>query len=99
MITEDTSEPRFIGRGKNKKRLRVSSIIPSLPYTKENVTKLASERISKIYYNFMNIIRDKRIMSEILEMEETTDEDLLFRAFAQQYGTYGSLLMKRKKSC
>jgi hypothetical protein len=34
----------------------------------------------------MNIIKDKKLMSEILEIEETEDDVILFRAFDKQYG-------------
>lgn len=85
-IIEDTDEPKWIGRGKKKSRIKVSSIVPSMPYTRKNVTKLASERISKLFYELMNIIQDKKLMSEILEIEETKDNNVLFKAFAEQYG-------------
>lgn len=87
-INEDNSEPKFTGKGKNKKKkkIKVSSIVPSLPYTQENVTKLASERLSKIFYDYMNIIRDKKIMSEILGIDETGDDRKLIKAFVEQYG-------------
>lgn len=85
-IYEDTSEPKYNGRGKNKTRMGVNSIMPSRPFIQEKVSDFASERISEIYYDLMNIVRDKKIMSEILEIEETKDDDKLFRAFAEQYG-------------
>lgn len=84
-LLEDTSEPSFRGRGKKKKRTKVSCIVPSLPYTSGLVTELASERIGKLFYNFMSIIRNEKIMSQILGIEETDNKDLLFRAFAKQY--------------
>lgn len=85
-LSEDTSEPQFTGRGKNKKRIKVHSIIPSLPYSQEIGSKLAAERISKIYDDFMNIIRNKKIMSEILGIEETDDDGKIIKAFVEQYG-------------
>ncbi|QDR81318.1 hypothetical protein [Sporomusa termitida] len=85
-LLEDTSEPSFMGRGKKKKRMKVSCIVPSVPYTSGLATKFASERISKIFYDFMSAIRSEKIMSEILGIEETNNEDVLFKAFAKQYG-------------
>ena len=85
-ITEDTTPPTFTGRGKNKKRMKVNCIIPSIVYTRETATKLASERLSKIFSDLMNVIRDKKIMSEILEIEETADDNILYKAFVEQYG-------------
>lgn len=86
-FTEDNSnEQTTLGKGKNNKRPKISTVIPSLPYTKQNVTNLASERISKIFYQLMNIIKNKKIMSDILEIDETDEEKKLFKAFADQYG-------------
>ncbi len=75
----------------------MSSIVPSLPYTQELTSKIASERISKIYYDFMNIIRDKKIMSEILGIKATKDEEKLFKAFAEQYGELWLTTEKRER--
>lgn len=84
-ICEDNSEPAYTGRGKSKKRTKVSSVVPNLPYTQDNVTKLASERLNKIFWVLMNIIKSKKIMSEILEIDATEDDKELFRTFVEQY--------------
>lgn len=84
-IYEDTSEPAYSGGGKHKGRPKVSSIVPSLPYTQDNIAKLASERLNKIYWYIMNIISNKKIMSEILDINETEDDKELFKAFVKQY--------------
>ncbi len=55
-IREDTSEPAYTGRGKSKRRMRVSLILPSLPFTKDNVSKIASERLSKIYGDSIGLL-------------------------------------------
>lgn len=39
-----------------------------------------------MYYEFMNIIKDKKLMAEILGLEETDDDIALIRAFIEQYG-------------
>jgi hypothetical protein len=96
-ILEDKSKPDFIGRGKNKRRTKVSSIIPSMPNTIERMTKLASEIISKKFYELINIIRDRKLLSEILEIEETEDEDILFEAFAKQFGELWLTTNEREK--
>lgn len=88
-IEEDTREQKFVGKGKNRRRVKakVNSIVPSRPGTQELVSKLYSERIVKIYKDFfMPIRKDKKIMSEILGIEETEDEAILVNAFAKQYG-------------
>ncbi|WP_026673605.1 hypothetical protein [Alkalihalobacterium bogoriense] len=86
-IDEDlTANQNTSGKGKNTKRGKVSSVIPSLPFTQQNITNLASERISKLFNELMNIIKNKKIMSDILEIDETDDEKKLFKAFASRYG-------------
>lgn len=86
-IDEDlTSNQNNLGKGKNTKRGKVSSVIPSVPFTQQNITNIASERISKLFNELMNIIKNKKIMSDILEIDETEDEKKLFKAFAKRYG-------------
>ncbi|WP_083238793.1 hypothetical protein [Caloranaerobacter ferrireducens] len=85
-IIEDTSEPSYSGRGKNRRRIKVSSIIPSLPYTQEKISKFAGERLSELFYQLMYAVKDKRLMSEILEIETTEDDQILFEAFVERYG-------------
>lgn len=48
-IEEDFSEPMFHGRGKNKKRMGFSEIMPSRPYLNEVASKIKAERLGKIY--------------------------------------------------
>jgi hypothetical protein len=86
LVEDESPEKNSSGKGKKNKRPRVSSIIPSMPFTTSNVTSFASERISKIFNELMNIINNKKIMSEILDIDETDDESLLFKAFSNQYG-------------
>lgn len=81
-IHQDTANHNSSSRGKNVNRTKVSSVIPSLPYTRQNITTLASERISKLFYDVMNAIKNKKIISEILEIDETDNETELFKAFA-----------------
>lgn len=85
-IKEDDSEAFYSGRGKNKKRIKVSTIMPSAPYIQEVLEKSAPEGIRKIYYKFLNVIRSKKIMSEILGIEATEDDRKLEMAFEKQYG-------------
>lgn len=87
-IIEDTSHSVASGRGKKVKRMKVTSIVPSLPYTRETVSELAGKRLNEIYGEIRGIIRDKSLLSEILEIEETEDENTLFNAFIEQYGDY-----------
>ena len=83
-IFEDTSKSFFTGRGKNKKRMRCHSIVPSRPYIQDTTAKLAAEKLAKIYYDLMNLIKNKKLMSEILGIDETQDDKKLITAFAKQ---------------
>ncbi|MGD8190202.1 hypothetical protein ACQCN2_09485 [Brevibacillus ginsengisoli] len=96
-IIEDTSEPIFTGKGKKKQRMKVLSIVPSLPYTYKTAGKLASDRINKLYGEIRLIIEDPKLMSEILGIEETDNEEILFKAFAKQYGELWLTTPEREK--
>ncbi|TKI54930.1 hypothetical protein E8L90_05415 [Brevibacillus antibioticus] len=84
-LIEDKTEATYT-KGKKNVRAVCSSIIPSLPSTRENISYLASKRLSEIYSDLMNIISDKKLMSEILEIEETDNNNVLFQQFAKLYG-------------
>ncbi|MED1955085.1 hypothetical protein, partial [Brevibacillus centrosporus] len=61
---------------------------------------LAGRRLNEVYVKFRGIIRDKSLLSEILEIEETDDENILFKAFLKQYGDYwlsGDLVKRFKE--
>ena len=59
-IDEDASTPMFRGRGKNKKRMGVSVIMPSRPYISEVGSKFMAERLGEIYAKIMGLVKDKR---------------------------------------
>lgn len=50
-----------------------------------------------MFCDFMSIIEDKKIMSEILGIGETDEEELLFQAFAKQYGELWLTTDKRQE--
>lgn len=41
--------------------------------------------MGKIYWDLKNLVRDNKLMSAILEIEETEDEEVLIKAFLEQY--------------
>lgn len=84
-IAEDDSQPIAKGRGKNN-RIKVSSIVPSIPAIREKATNIAAESLSKIFHDFVQIIGDKKMLSEILEIENTEDSRVISEAFMKQYG-------------
>jgi hypothetical protein len=85
-LVEDETVPITTKKGKKFSRGKVSSIIPSIIYTQNLIAKLKSERLNKLYDEFLGVIRNKKIMSEIFEIDETKNDDLLFKAFVSQYG-------------
>lgn len=85
-MNEDTSKPSFVGRGKNKKRMKMKSIMPSRPFIQERASEHAAKRLGKTYADFMGVIRDKKIMAEILDIKPTEDDKKLGDAFVKQYG-------------
>ena len=98
-ISEDTSEPYYTGKGKSKKKMKINvcSIVPSKPYTQETITKLATKRISEIFCDYMNVIKDKKLISEILRIEETDDIQIIFKAFVEQYGDLSFTTNEKEK--
>ena len=85
ILEEDKSEPAYTGRGKNKRRIGISSVMPNKVYTTNTISKFFNERMSKIYCNLSNNISNK-IMCQILDIEYTEDENEIYKAFCDQYG-------------
>ena len=92
-IIEDTSADKE----NNIKTAKIRTIVPSMLYTQEIISKHASQRISKFFYDIMKMIRNKKLMSEILEIEATEDDNELFRAFSKQYGELWFTTKEREK--
>ena len=88
-IVEDIAKPKCATGAKKKSIGKTRSIIPSLPFTQENIAEQASKRLSKIYNDFMNAIIDKKIMSEILEIQPTEDDNVLFKHLQSSMETCG----------
>lgn len=84
-IIEEYAVSSENGKRKKQKRLKVFSIMPSKPYTSGLATKMAGEELGKIYLGIMNIVNDKKLMSKLLGVEETENDEILFRAFVDQY--------------
>lgn len=86
VLDEEKSEKVALRSGSKRKLGKVSSVIPSRPYTESLISEIYSKTLNKLYSKLINIIRDKKIMSEILDIDETTDDNLLFQAFIKEYG-------------
>lgn len=96
-LVEDETELVTLKKGKKQPRGKVSSVIPSIIYTQNLITKLKSERLNKLFDEFFRVIRNKKILSEILEIDETNNDDLLFKAFVKQYGDLWLTTSAREK--
>lgn len=78
MIEEEVA---FNCSGKGKKKLRkIFTIMPSKPYISALAAKVAGKELGEIYWNVMNIVKDKKMM-----FKKTEDDEILFRAFVEQY--------------
>jgi len=95
-IFDDNSEPNCTVKGKKNKRMHIINIVPNEPKTRETITKLASKAISKIFNDLMDALRDNKLMSELLEIKETDDREILFQAFDEQYGDLWLCSKERK---
>ena len=86
-IEEDLSKSLFHGCGKNKKRMGVSVIMPSRPYISAVGSDIVGKNLSEIYVKIKKLVgNNKRLMSKVLEIEETEDEQRIISAFIEQYG-------------
>ncbi|WP_270852801.1 hypothetical protein [Clostridium tertium] len=84
-IEEDKSIPAYNERGKNKRRISVSCIMPNKEYTTNTVTRLYNERMSKIYWKLSDCINNNEILCRILDIEHTDDENKIYKAFCEEY--------------
>ena len=84
-IEEDKSEPAYNGRGKNKGRISVVCIIPNKEYTTNTVNRLYNERMSKLYCDLSKCINNNEMLCRILDIENTDDENKIYKAFCEEY--------------
>ncbi|MEK4451262.1 hypothetical protein [Paenibacillus sp. FSL L8-0506] len=84
-LIEQDSSPNTSKNKKNSKPMKVKSVVPSLSFIQDTVSSYAGERLTNIYIDLMKVIRSKKIMSEILEIDTTDDDRKLFDAFCNQY--------------
>lgn len=98
-LVEDEKLADNSKKGKGKlSRGKLRSVIPSIKYTQNLLAELQSERLNKLYDRFFEVIRDKKIMSEILDIDETKNDNLLFKAFVSQYGDLWLTTSEKEKT-
>jgi len=96
-VEEDNSQPTLNKKGKTIEPTKVRSIVPSKPYTTNLVSTLAGERLNELYNKFFGVIRNKKIIAEILGINETNDDSLLFQAFVSEYGELWLTTSERRR--
>lgn len=79
--------------GKGKVRV----IMGDETYTREKTAKLVNEYYNNQFNKLFEIIRDKKLLAEILEIEETEDMQTLFEAYIEQYGNFFVTQAESKK--
>lgn len=94
---EDKRKPAYSGRGKSKTRIKVRSIAPNAPGTRATAAKFMQQRLNKLFSTFYDTIRNKEILSEVLEVEKTNDVNVLYKAFVNQYWELGFTTSEREK--
>lgn len=87
-VSEDKDHYEKVGK--------VNTIMGSLPFFLENASKIASEALTDKYYQLYDIIQNKQIMADILNIKSTNDEDLLM-AFVEQYSDFWLCTSEREK--
>lgn len=92
---EDKSKP--LDKIKAKNEITIVAISHNIHKTTENVSKLKHERMSKIFDDYINIIRDRKIMSEILDISPTDNINELYMSFVEQYGDLWLTTNQREK--
>lgn len=86
-ISEDISETNFMGRGKNERRMKVYSIMPSLPGFRKRVLDMPYDFLRKTFNEYIYTIGDEKQLAEILGIKKTSNHSELFDAFVEQYGS------------
>ncbi|WP_145409265.1 hypothetical protein [Paenibacillus xylanexedens] len=74
-------------KGKKSKRTPMKTFVtaPDLEFVQETVSNLASKELARIYSELMRTMPNKKFMSEVLGIEPTENDELLFEAFWNQY--------------
>lgn len=70
---------------RSSNRVKVFLTVPNLQYTQDKVTEYASKHLSIIYSDLFNIVKQRKLLAEILEIEETEDDEILMEEFVNKY--------------
>lgn len=81
----------FNGRDKNKRRMNVFLIMPSVPYVNGIVANLKFQKLKELYNKVMEIVETKEKMSAVFGINETDDKRLI-KTFIEQYANLWPIL-------
>ncbi|MEI2281258.1 hypothetical protein [Paenibacillus polysaccharolyticus] len=84
---EDVIPRTKTGKKSKRKPMRTFVIAPDLEFVQETASRIATKELARIYTELMEIIPNKKFMSEVLEIEPTENDELLVEAFLDQYST------------
>ena len=69
------------------KMLTVHSIRPDEDLTNERANEFLEVHYNRIFSEVLDTLKDKKLLAEILEVEDSEDTNLLFNTFIREYGT------------
>lgn len=70
-----------------EKKLTVHSIMPDEDLTNERANEFLEVHYNRIFSEVLDTLKDKKLLAEILEVEDSEDTNLLFNTFIREYGT------------
>lgn len=70
-----------------EKKFTVHSIMPDEDLTNERANEFLEVHYNRIFSEVLDTLKDKKLLAEILEVEDSEDTNLLFNTFIREYGT------------
>ncbi|TDL70430.1 hypothetical protein E2R58_15225 [Paenibacillus amylolyticus] len=87
-IQENLDEVIFkTKKGTKSKRKPMKTFVtaPDLDFAQETVSSFATKELARIYSELLRVMPNKKFMSEVLGIDPTENDELLFEAFWNQY--------------
>ncbi|MCM3134605.1 hypothetical protein M3629_17585 [Paenibacillus polysaccharolyticus] len=82
---EDVIPRTKTGKKSKRKPMKTFVIAPDLEFVQETASRIATKELARIYTELMEIMPNKKFMSEVLGIEPTENDELLIEAFLDQY--------------
>jgi len=70
------------------KTAKVKSIMPDEEWIQKKISDFVNERYSEKFIKLLDAIGDKKLLAEILDIEETEDLQKLYKAYVDAYGNF-----------